>query len=68
MVEGRADHLSARPWVDVTRFSVVESVRHLIAAYRSFIKISYRLADPGLREIRGDDMSAIRYKIARQVL
>ena len=52
----------------MTRFSVVESVRHLIAAYRSFIKISYRLADPGLREIRGDDMSAIRYKIARQVL
>jgi len=30
----------------VTRFSVVESVRHLIAEYRSFIKSSYRLADP----------------------
>jgi ATP-dependent helicase YprA (DUF1998 family) len=34
----------------VTRFSVVESVRHLIAEYRSFIKSSYRLADPRLRE------------------
>lgn len=31
------------------RFSVVESVRHLIAQYRSFIKSSYRLADPKLR-------------------
>src|SRR3990170_5700390 len=46
MVEGRADHLSARPEADVTRFSVVESVRHLIAEYRSFIKSSYRLAHP----------------------
>ena len=52
----------------MTHFSVVESVRHLIAEYRSFIKSSYRLADPGLREIRGDDMSAIRYRIARQAL
>ena len=34
----------------MTRFSVVESVRHLIAEYRSFIKSSYRLADHGLRE------------------
>ena len=49
MVAGRADHLSARPGVDVTRFSVVESVRHLIGQYRSFIKSSYRLADPKLR-------------------
>jgi ATP-dependent helicase YprA (DUF1998 family)/very-short-patch-repair endonuclease len=32
------------------RFSVVESVRHLVAQYRSFIKSSYRLADPKLRE------------------
>ncbi|HZP92169.1 MAG TPA: DEAD/DEAH box helicase [Burkholderiales bacterium] len=34
----------------MTRFSVVESVRHLIAEYRSFIKSSYRLADLRLRE------------------
>lgn len=34
----------------MTRFSVVESVRHLIEQYRSFIKSSYRLADPKLRE------------------
>jgi len=33
----------------VTRFSVVESVRHLIAQYRRFILSSYRLADPKLR-------------------
>lgn len=33
----------------MTRFSVVESVRHLISEYRSFIKSSYRLADPSLR-------------------
>lgn len=32
------------------RFSVIESVRHLIEQYRSFIKSSYRLADPALRE------------------
>jgi ATP-dependent helicase YprA (DUF1998 family) len=32
-----------------TRFSVVESVRHLIAQYRRFILSSYRLADPKLR-------------------
>ncbi|MBI3916308.1 MAG: DEAD/DEAH box helicase [Betaproteobacteria bacterium] len=32
------------------RFSVVESVRHLVGEYRSFIKSSYRLADPKLRE------------------
>lgn len=31
------------------RFSVVESVRHLTDQYRSFIKSSYRLADPHLR-------------------
>ncbi len=31
------------------RFSVVESVRHLIAQYRRFIQSSYRLADPKLR-------------------
>jgi hypothetical protein len=29
----------------MTRFSVIESVRHLIEQYRSFIKSSYRLAD-----------------------
>lgn len=29
----------------MTRFSVVESVRHLIGQYRSFIMSSYRLAD-----------------------
>ncbi|HWO42132.1 MAG TPA: DEAD/DEAH box helicase, partial [Candidatus Eisenbacteria bacterium] len=34
----------------MTRFSVIESVRHLIEQYRSFIKSSYRLADPALRE------------------
>jgi ATP-dependent helicase YprA (DUF1998 family) len=34
----------------MTRFSVIESVRHLIEQYRSFIKSSYRLADPTLRE------------------
>jgi len=34
----------------MTRFSVIESVRHLIGEYRSFIKSSYRLADPRLRE------------------
>ena len=34
----------------MTRFSVVESVRHLIGEYRSFIMSSYRLADPKLRE------------------
>ncbi len=34
----------------MNRFSVVESVRHLIGQYRSFIKSSYRLADPKLRE------------------
>jgi ATP-dependent helicase YprA (DUF1998 family) len=34
----------------VNRFSVVESVRHLIEQYRSFIMSSYRLADPKLRE------------------
>lgn len=34
----------------MSRFSVVESVRHLIEQYRSFIKSSYRLADPRLRE------------------
>lgn len=33
----------------MTRFSVIESVRHLIEQYRSFIKSSYRLADPALR-------------------
>ncbi len=33
----------------MTRFSVIESVRHLIEQYRSFIKSSYRLADPKLR-------------------
>ncbi|HXF94288.1 MAG TPA: DEAD/DEAH box helicase [Nitrospiraceae bacterium] len=33
----------------MTRFSVIESVRHLIDQYRSFIKSSYRLADPHLR-------------------
>ena len=33
----------------MTRFSVVESVRHLIAQYRRFILSSYRLADPKLR-------------------
>lgn len=33
----------------MTRFSVVESVRHLIAQYRRFIKSSYKLADPRLR-------------------
>ncbi|MEW6246510.1 MAG: DEAD/DEAH box helicase [Nitrospirota bacterium] len=33
----------------MTRFSVIESVRHLIEQYRSFIKSSYRLADPHLR-------------------
>ncbi|MDQ3564633.1 MAG: DEAD/DEAH box helicase [Pseudomonadota bacterium] len=33
----------------MTRFSVVESVRHLIGQYRSFIKSSYRLADEHLR-------------------
>lgn len=31
------------------RFSVIESVRHLTDQYRSFIKSSYRLADPQLR-------------------
>lgn len=31
-------------------FSVVESVQHLTAQYRSFIKSSYRLADPHLRD------------------
>jgi ATP-dependent helicase YprA (DUF1998 family)/very-short-patch-repair endonuclease len=34
----------------MTRFSVIESVRHLIEQYRSFIKSSYRLADPRLRK------------------
>jgi ATP-dependent helicase YprA (DUF1998 family) len=34
----------------VKRFSVIESVRHLIAEYRSFIKSSYRLADIRLRQ------------------
>lgn len=34
----------------MNRFSVVESVRHLIGQYRSFIRSSYRLADPKLRE------------------
>ena len=34
----------------MTRFSVLESVRYLIKQYRSFIKSSYRLADPKLRE------------------
>jgi very-short-patch-repair endonuclease len=33
----------------MSRFSVVESVRHLTEQYRSFIKSSYRLADPHLR-------------------
>ena len=33
----------------MSRFSVVESVRHLIGQYRSFIRSSYRLADPHLR-------------------
>jgi ATP-dependent helicase YprA (DUF1998 family) len=33
----------------MNRFSVVESVRHLMEEYRSFIKSSYRLADPVLR-------------------
>jgi hypothetical protein len=33
----------------MTRFSVIESVRHLVEQYRSFIKSSYRLADPALR-------------------
>jgi ATP-dependent helicase YprA (DUF1998 family) len=33
----------------MTRFSVIESVRYLIEQYRSFIKSSYRLADPALR-------------------
>lgn len=32
----------------MTRFSVIESVRHLIEQYRSFIKSSYRLPDPAL--------------------
>ena len=34
----------------MTRFSVVENLRHLITEYRSFIKSSYQLADPGLRK------------------
>ena len=34
----------------MNRFSVVESVRHLVGQYRSFIKSSYRLADVKLRE------------------
>ncbi len=34
----------------MTRFSILESVRHLIGQYRSFIKSSYRLADLKLRE------------------
>lgn len=34
----------------MSRFSVVESVRHLVDEYRSFIRSSYRLADPHLRE------------------
>lgn len=34
----------------MNRFSVIESVRHLTAEYRSFIKSSYRLADSELRE------------------
>lgn len=34
----------------MTRFSVIQSVRHLIEQYRSFIKSSYRLADPRLRD------------------
>lgn len=33
----------------MSRFSVIESVRHLTDQYRSFIKSSYRLADPKLR-------------------
>jgi ATP-dependent helicase YprA (DUF1998 family) len=33
----------------MSRFSVVESVQHLVEEYRSFIKSSYRLADPHLR-------------------
>jgi len=33
----------------VKRFSVIESVRYLTDQYRSFIKSSYRLADPKLR-------------------
>ena len=33
----------------MSRFSVIESVRHLTDQYRSFIKSSYRLADPHLR-------------------
>lgn len=33
----------------MSRFSVIESVRHLTDQYRSFIKSSYRLADPNLR-------------------
>jgi hypothetical protein len=33
----------------MTRFSVIESVQHLIEQYRSFIKSSYRLTDPRLR-------------------
>lgn len=34
----------------MTRFSIIESVRHLIEQYRSFIKSSYRLADTKLRD------------------
>ena len=34
----------------MTRFSVVEAVRHLIAEYRSFIKSCCRLAGPRARE------------------
>lgn len=33
----------------MSRFSVIESVRHLTDQYRSFIRSSYRLADPKLR-------------------
>src|SRR6266496_522529 len=45
MAHGRAAQASRQ----MSRFSVVESVRHLIGQYRRFIKSSYRLADPKLR-------------------
>src|SRR3990172_5244171 len=58
MVEGSTDHLSTRSEADVTRFSVVESLPHFIAEYRSFINSSYRLADLKAGDLRSIGTSA----------
>src|SRR6266542_5862334 len=50
VARGMAHTVSARERASMS--GAVEQVRHLVAAYRRFIKSSYRLADPRLRARR----------------